>query len=164
MKAREDGSALVAVILVTLIFFIIAVVVSSVVTLQARTAYEEELAGMSFYIADAGVRLAAVRAIYRFFMRDLYGTGAETFPKSMATVDPQYSANYILNVFPLQALASDPEGYTNSNLVSCESRIYRQPGDVLIARRTVMAEVYLREDNVNGGVDAKFKDYYEENR
>lgn len=164
-KARVDGSALVAVILVTLIFFIIAVVVSSIVTLQARAAFEEELADMSFFMADAGVRLGAARATYRFFLRTVYDPDAvEIIDKTYNTGDPDYTANYTLQIYELTPVYGDPEGYTNSNVVFCVSRIYRQPEDVMIAKRKIFVNVYLKDDPANGGVDAKLKDYYEENR
>lgn len=175
-KTKICGSALITVLLVILIFFIISIVISTIVTQQARRNLEIRLADLSYYVADAGIRYATPKVMYRFLFREGYETGLEKVQDTMI-LDAEYQGKLTVDIYALEELDPDEDGYTNKNRLACLGQIYRLSDNVVVAQRTICAELYLgryweywRPPNTypippaSGNIKAVFSKYYEKNR
>jgi Tfp pilus assembly protein PilX len=149
---------MVTTLLIVLIFFILAVTISSVVTLQARSAMEEQLAAMSFYVADAGLRYATPRALYKYFLTD--SVPGEVVTDTMSLSDPEYRGEMTVEIYASEPVAE--ANFPNKCRLASVGRIQRTRDNVLIAQRLVYMEIYLGTDS--GVVRSSIRKYFEKNR
>jgi len=151
---------MVTTLLVVLIFFILAVTVSSVVTLQARGALEEQLASMAFYVADAGLRYATPKALYQYFMTDSVTGSVVNEPMSLT--NPEYQGDITIEIYNSQNLSPSEPGFQQKCRLAAVGRILRTGDNTLVAQRLINMEIYLGYDD--GMVRTSFRKYFEKNR
>ncbi|MGV8124687.1 MAG: hypothetical protein AB2L14_33480 [Candidatus Xenobiia bacterium LiM19] len=170
----EYGFAMVSVLLMILIFFMITVAISSIVVLQARSIYETTVTELSFYLADSGIRYATAGVMYSFFMTGPSHTNLP--PDKIIIKDISFGSNsvykgvYVVEMYATEVLSPAVSGYTHSNMIACNARIYRVDStNVLVAQRVIFADIYLGDtagaaDPAPGIVKATLVKYYERNR
>lgn len=164
------GAALITVLIVISIFFIISVVLCTIVMTQYQANFESSISGLSDYLADAGLRYATARALYSHIIEQGTKTTAERYEEDVELGDPEYGGKWTYELYDIEPLSptysEDGVTYTHKEKICCLGQIFG-PHDTLISQRTIYADLYLSSvPNAAGPgtVTASFRTYYEENR
>jgi hypothetical protein len=161
LMRRPCGSALVIVLFATFIFFTISFAICSIVFLQARSVFESQMADLSFYVADAGIRFATPKVMFNFFMRDA-APAHEVMETELYMNDAEFKGKIVTEIYDPEPVIPPEGSFTYRNKIACIGKIIRKDDDIMVAQRCVYAELYLGVDA--GVVRMKVKKYYEKNR
>lgn len=170
-KTRH-GFAMITVLLLILIFFIIAITMSTIITLHARNANLTALSEISFFMADSGIRLATARAMHLFFMYSPSYSSIQNSSIEKTIELEEYKAKIAIEVYTPETLPASFSGggYTHMSRVFSNAEIYRPDNmNMPVAQRHICAEIYLghtegTSTSPGGEVKAITKGYYEKNR
>lgn len=147
--------------MISLILLIIAVAICNTVVLQAQSNVESQVADTAFYLADAGIRYATPRVMYRYFMD--YGLDAdEVIEQNLYMGDPDYTSKLTIEIYAIETISPPEDGYTHKNKFACVGKVYRNTDNLLIGQRVIYADLYMNADF--GKVNTTLRKYYEKNR
>lgn len=162
----SKGSAMVTTLLVVLVFFILSITVSTVVTLQARGNMEEQMATLAFYVADAGLRYATPHVMCSFFLYETQAADTSSLRDVEIFTAPDYKGKVTVEIYASETLPIAVDGYNFKCLIASQGRILRNFDGEAIAQRTIFTELYLayEKNTTPGRIRTSFRKYYEKNR